>query len=787
MDLWDWFRLGRVSSPINAENLKATKEMDLPLHLALVLMGFSFIITQVVVIRELLVVFMGNELSIAIILANWLLWGALGSYLAGRKAEDFRCRREAFALGQGLQALFFPITILVIRLLREIMGLSPGEGASLGQIFSLTFPLLAPLGTAAGAMFSLGCALYERPQGKMGFSAGRVYLIEAIGAVLGGGTYTFFLIPGFHSFQIAYILGAAACLSGALLMLGQKRRPGWMSRILAGSLIVLLASHLLLLVVPKTLDLESLSLKRQWPGFSLLEVAWSPYGNIAVSQRQEQLTIFSNGLPVLTAPIPDIAQIEELVHFPMLFHHAPEKILVIGGGLGGVLSEVLKHPVREIHHVEPDPLMIDLIRRNATPLTRSEIENPKVRHQAMDGRFFIKKATADFDLVLMNLPGPFTLQLNRFYTAEFFQEVSRILRPRGILAFSLPGAEAYLSKEARDLNLSLLESLKAVFPSVWLIPGNFNLILASVAADEGAPSAARFIKRLEEKGIPTQFLTGFHIERKMDPARKAWMEESFGRWKRAKANLDSQPSGLYYGLAYWNAEFHPAFQKFWGWLDRVPVSALLFVCFLLIGAGVGLSWKWAGKAVKAILVGVMATTGFFGMAMSIVVIFSFQTLYGHIYQWIGILIAAFMAGLAWGSWWMTRRNMAPGNLWPTLRGVELAMVFLTALGTALLLGFYFFPMGLHGVFFMPVVFLIWSGLAGFLVGFEFPLANALWAQKGEGVVKGAGTLYGADLMGAWSGSLVVGVILMPVFGLWPTLGILLLLKGGSWLWVRLQG
>jgi len=59
--------------------------MRYALPFALLLMGFTFTITQVVVIRELLVVFLGNELSIAIVLANWLLLEAAGSFFLGRR------------------------------------------------------------------------------------------------------------------------------------------------------------------------------------------------------------------------------------------------------------------------------------------------------------------------------------------------------------------------------------------------------------------------------------------------------------------------------------------------------------------------------------------------------------------------------------------------------------------------------------------------------------------------------------------------------------------------------
>ena len=54
---------------------------------AILVKGFSGLVAQILLLRELLIVFSGNELSIGIILANWLILGAFGSYVLGRRAE----------------------------------------------------------------------------------------------------------------------------------------------------------------------------------------------------------------------------------------------------------------------------------------------------------------------------------------------------------------------------------------------------------------------------------------------------------------------------------------------------------------------------------------------------------------------------------------------------------------------------------------------------------------------------------------------------------------------------
>jgi MFS family permease len=78
------------------------------LSFGFLLMGFSFTVTQGLLIRELLVAFFGNELSIGLILGNWLILEAVGSGLLGRLADRWQGKAPSFAALQVLFALFSP-------------------------------------------------------------------------------------------------------------------------------------------------------------------------------------------------------------------------------------------------------------------------------------------------------------------------------------------------------------------------------------------------------------------------------------------------------------------------------------------------------------------------------------------------------------------------------------------------------------------------------------------------------------------------------------------------------
>ena len=91
---------------------------------ALLLAGFTDIVAQVVLIRELLVTFYGNELSIGIVLANWLILAAIGSSLLGRIADRVEKRVEIFASLQILISIFLPLSIYLTRIVKNLIGVA---------------------------------------------------------------------------------------------------------------------------------------------------------------------------------------------------------------------------------------------------------------------------------------------------------------------------------------------------------------------------------------------------------------------------------------------------------------------------------------------------------------------------------------------------------------------------------------------------------------------------------------------------------------------------------------
>ena len=407
------------------------------LTIGFLLMGFTFTVTQGLLIRELMVSFFGNELSIGLILGNWLILEAIGSGSLGKLANRWGDRPASFAILQVLFAVFLPISLFAINSIRSIVGAIQGEGIGLVPIFWSSFLILVPLALVDGAMFAFGCQSFANLTGLKAPSIGRVYVYEALGAIVGGMVFTYLLIPFLYTLQIVLLLSGLNLLLALFIFISSSKRSRRISFIPAYVIVSLLfLLNFVVILHPEIDHFQRWLTSRQWEGFDVVYAENSVYGNVAVIRRESQYTFFSDGIPLLTSPMPDIVLNEEIVHLPMLFISDPQNALIVSGGLGGVISELEKYPFQRIDYAELDPLLIEAIKEFPTTLTLSELEDPRLKIESVDGRLLVRKGIINsantYDLVLLNLPYPTTLQLNRFYTVEFFRlvkELSVPLRP----------------------------------------------------------------------------------------------------------------------------------------------------------------------------------------------------------------------------------------------------------------------------------------------------------------------------------------------------------------------
>jgi len=436
----------------------------------------------------------------------------------------------------------------------------------------------------------------------------------------------------------------------------------------------------------------------------------------------------------------------------------------LSGGAGGVINEALKHPsIETVEYAELDPLLLDLLRRFPTPLTESELNDRRVTIEHIDGRMYLRATERTYDVILIGVTEPSTLQANRFFTKGFFSLVKTRLDEGGILVLGLPGSLTYSSEELKDLNGCIFNTLKSVFPYIRVIPGDgTNLFFSSDSPAVLSVDRERIIERLSQRDVKTEVIMPWYIEEKLHPGWQEWFS-GFIEGSSRKINTDFDPIGVFYSISHWNALFAPSLRWLFRQFGRMSLGTIVLLLLTVLLLYVLLRPK-DRRFFRAGIPLCIITTGFAGMIFDLMVIFAFQSIHGHVFSWIGLLVASFMAGAACGAMLITEVLTRMKNCLQLFIGTELAMICFSVGCPFLFLAVHEY-LGSPGAFSFRMLFLVVSFVCGLLIGSQFPLANKLYLGNSADFSKTAGLLYAADLLGGWFGGIMGAVVLLPVLGL----------------------
>ena len=728
------------------------------LNLSAFILGLTSIIGQIIIIRELIVVFYGNELSLAVILASWLFWTSIGSFLLGRLVDRLKSKEALLSKIQLLTSIALPLNIILIRNIKSILNISTGKIIGVVPILSSSFLSLSIICMILGFTFTLISKLISEKSKIPAKEVGKIYLLEGLGASIGGLVFSFFLIKFLSPFQNIFIVASVNLIIAILL---NKSMPQL--------LFLVILSMGFIFNWPRYL--EDYTRSSQFKPFELVESIDSIYGNIAVTKTGKEFSFYENGLLLFTSG--DILTSEESVHYALLEHPSPEKILLIGGGVSSSLKQILKHPVKQVDYVELDPLIIGLAEKYL-PI----VKDNRVNIINMDGRLFVKsKLTSqraqranelnEYDVIILNLPDPYTAMLNRFYSIEFFREAKQILEPDGLISFSLTSSENYINPEQAYYLASIYNTLKKEFKDIKIFPGDSATFLASNKPDMLTYDSDILINRLRERNINTKFVREYYLPFKLSPLRIKYIEDSIEASMTAKLNQDFKPIGYLYHTLLWMSLFHSG-KGLLPYIDNINIHLFIFIMIGLILLTF-LFQRMKKSNFRAPVALSIATTGMSEIAFQIIVILAFQFLYGYMYYKIGVILTSFMIGLVLGSLAINRMLEKLKNeralylktqlaicIYPLILPIIFTYISKTSLsrpelGQALQTSFAFLPI-----------------VAGFIGGFQFPLANKICLKDSSEVGKTTGFLYGIDLFGSSVGGLLIGLFLVPMFGIIQT-------------------
>ena len=390
----------------------------------------------------------------------------LGDYLAGGGVRQTSLVLGLFVCAMGLGSLASkPL------LARPLLGFALVEGslAVVGglsvlalyaayawlNLYTLAVLLTSvAVGALIGAEVPLLMALLQRIRAQdAGEAVADLNAVDYLGALAGGLAFPFLLLPGFGQLRGALVTGTvnlvAAALVVAWLQVSDRRGAsgiGLSRRSLTALATVGVASGLLLAGTAALAAEFEVTARQRLFRAPITLAERSAYQEIVVTEarpgRPDDLRLFLDG-DLQFSSRDEHRYHEALVQPAMAVPPASDEqpgasggadtVLVLGGGDGLALREVLRSPVRRVVEVELDPAVLRLARDHPDfrALNGDSLRDPRVEVVTDDAMRWLRTATETFDVIVVDMPDPDNAVTSKLYSAEFYGLAARLLSPDG--------------------------------------------------------------------------------------------------------------------------------------------------------------------------------------------------------------------------------------------------------------------------------------------------------------------------------------------------------------------
>lgn len=333
------------------------------------------------------------------------------------------------------------------------------------------------------------------------FNISNVLSIDYLGALIATLLFPFLLLPLFGTFRSSLIIGLINLALGFLMLAffgrkecgHQRLALTTLNSVTVGALALLLVfAHSLTGLWSQSLYSDQVILDKQ-----------TPYQKVVLTRYADDTRLFLDGNLQFSSR-DEYRYHESLVHPPMAFAREHSRVLVLGGGDGLAVRELLKYEdVETITLVDLDPAVTDLARSN--PLIRAlnedSLDHEKVEVRNEDAmQFLLGTAPGNYDVILADLPDPNNVSLARLYSREFFNLVASRLKPAGI--FVTQSTSPYFARQAFWTVHATLEA--SDFGTV--VPYHVNVPSFGIWGFNLATRHRGQLDRLPRLSVPTRYL-----------------------------------------------------------------------------------------------------------------------------------------------------------------------------------------------------------------------------------------------------------------------------------------
>lgn len=390
----------------------------------------TLIVGMCSIVYELLVstaasYFLGNSVKqFSLIIGFYMAAMGVGSYLSSFIQKDLLYRFVQTELLLGLVGAFSVPLIYIYFAYADLAGF---------QLFALL--LISVIGLLTGLEVPLLTRILEKDF-ELKDNIANILAFDYLGALVATLIFPFFLIPFMGIYKSSLIFGMINICVGFATFIYFYRELSLPS--LKRNLVYLsFASSIAVVLLCLFLASQFLSgWNRKIFKKPVIHHEETPYQSIVLTRGAKDTRLYLNG-GIQFSSKDEYRYHEALVHYALMQLDNPKKVLVLGGGEGLAVREILKYEsVRQVEVVDIDPRITELSSTVAsiTEVNQGSLLDPRVRIINQDAFRFLTDTQDFYDAIICDLPDPTNETLSRFYSNAFYKLLDRHLNRGGIIA-----------------------------------------------------------------------------------------------------------------------------------------------------------------------------------------------------------------------------------------------------------------------------------------------------------------------------------------------------------------
>jgi spermidine synthase len=371
-----------------------------------------------------------------------LIAGTAASYLLGDSVTQFSTIIGVYLFAMGVGSYiskYFHRNLLSVFIQVELLvGLVGGCSAALLFICFeyvesfrvLLYGLVGLTGTLVGLEIPL---LMRILQERFEFRelVSKVFTFDYVGALLASLIFPLFLVPHLGLIRSSFLFGILNVLVALWTLYLFKDSLPW-AKLHRNSAIVLLIALMFGFAYSDTI--MSFAEASGYPDRVIFAKS-SPYQRIVLTKESNDLRLFLNGNLQFSSR-DEYRYHEALVHVGLAAVHDPKRVLVLGGGDGLAVREILKYPsIQSITLVDLDPEVTRLFSTQALlkKLNLNSLNSPKIKLVNADAFIWLRQHANQFDFIVVDFPDPGNYSVGKLYTDTFYLELKQHLSPEGMI------------------------------------------------------------------------------------------------------------------------------------------------------------------------------------------------------------------------------------------------------------------------------------------------------------------------------------------------------------------